>query len=285
MVQQDWMPQRSGCPIPWVPHLLSKNAQLKQMTVTNNDLNRVEQRHHKTSIKKQSFVFDQNKQPTTIPSEAVTVRKQGKKVGFVALDGGETSQPEKPKIRQDLAEEGLSHNQRKYKNVLFCGHMRLDESIRHHPAFDALYCFATKGCPVDFGPSWTAEHLEAAILRGPHISAKSAEAARCLWEEAMEKVVQGEAEVIKWDDIKANLHPKLKISPLAAVLHKSHMFRAILDWSFQLHINGILFPSVNKATTPISDHQLMEQIRKVLWWIVAKVAECDPVNGDILFAK
>jgi len=255
------------------------------MTVTNNDLNRVEQRCHKTSIKKQSFVFDQNKQLTTIPSEVVTVQKQGKKVRFVAPEGGETSQPEKPKIRQDLVEEGLSHNQSKYKNVSFRGRMRPDESIHHHPAFDALYRYAAKGCPVDCGLSWTVEHLEVAVLHGPHISAKSAEAARCLQEEAMEKVAQGEAEIIKWDDIKANLHPKLKISPLAAVPHKSRMFRAILDLSLQLRINGILFPSVNKATMPISDHRSMEQMGKVLWWIVAKVAECNPDNGDILFAK
>ncbi len=63
------------------------------------------------------------------------------------------------------------------------------------------------------------------------------------------------------------------------------MFRAILDLSFQMHINGVLFPSVNKATVPLSDHQLMEQMGKVLWRIVAKVAECNPDNGDILFVK
>jgi len=262
-----------------------KNAQLKRMTVTDNDLKRVEQRRHETSIKQQSFVFDRNKRPTPIPSEAMIPWKQGKKVRFIAPQEGETSQPEKLKTRQDLAEEGLSHNQSKYKNVSFRGRMRPDESIRHHPAFDALYRYATEGCPVDCGLSWTAEHLEAAVLRGPHISAKSAEAARCLREEAMEKVAQGEAEIIKWDDIKANPHPKLKISPLAAVLHKSCMFWAILDLSFQLCINRILFPSVNKAMTPISNHQSMEQMGEVLWRIVAKVAECNPDNGDILFAK
>jgi len=145
-------------------------------------------------------------------------------------------------------------NQSKYTNVSFWGHMHPDESIQHHPAFDALYHYSTKGCPVDCGPSWSQEHLEAAILCRPHILAKSADGARCLQEEAMEKVVQGEAEVIKWNEIKENLHPNLKILPLVAVPHKSCMFHAILDLSFQLCINGMLLPSVNKATTPLSNH-------------------------------
>jgi len=100
-----------------------------------------------------------------------------RKVRFTAPEEGETSQPEKPKIRQDFAEEGLSQSQSKYTSVLFRGRMRLDESIRQHPAFNALYRYAAKGCPVECGPSWTKEHLEAAIQRGPHISAKSEEAA------------------------------------------------------------------------------------------------------------
>jgi len=50
----------------------------------------------------------------------------------------------------------------------------------------------------------------------------------------MEKVAQGEAEIFKWDDIKDAPHPNLKISPLAAVPHKSRLFLVILDLSFQL---------------------------------------------------
>jgi len=255
------------------------------MTVNDTDLNKVEQRRHEESVERQSFVFDRSKRIPKTPIEEPAPRKQGKKVRFTSPEEGETSQPEILKVRQDLAEEGLSHNQSKYKNISFRGRMRPDESIRQHPAFNALYRYATEGCPVECGPSWTKEHLEAAVQRGPHISAKSEEAARCLREEAMEKVAQGEAEVIKWDDIKANPHPKLKISPLAAVPHKSRLFRAILDLSFQLRINGVLFPSVNEATVPLSDHRSMEQMGKVLWRIVAKVAECNPEDGDILFAK
>jgi len=60
-------------------------------------------------------------------------------------------------------------------------------------------------------------------LQGPHTSGTSPEAARALQTKALEKVMQGEAEVLWWDDIK-DTPQNLKISPLVAVLHKSHLF-------------------------------------------------------------
>jgi len=92
------------------------------------------------------------------------------------------------------------------------------------------------GCLVDCGKAWTKEHLDAAVHQGPHISATSSEAAICLHQEALDKVAQGEAEIIKWDDIKDAPLPNLKISPLTAIPHKSQLFQAILDLSFQLRL-------------------------------------------------
>jgi len=91
--------------------------------------------------------------------------------------------------------------QSKYSPV-FCRQMRLDSSISHHPAHETLFQYATKGCLVDCGKDWTREHLEAAIKRGPHASAKSPKVAKCLRQEALEKVAQGKAVIIQWDDIK-----------------------------------------------------------------------------------
>jgi len=58
-----------------------------------------------------------------------------------------------------------------------------------------------------------------------------------------------------------------------------------LDLSFQLQIDGTLLPSVNAATAPLSNHKSMEQMGKVLWRIVAKLATWDQQDGDIFFAK
>jgi len=102
--------------------------------------------------------------------------------------------------------------------------MRPDPCILHHPAYTTLFCYTTKGYPVNCGEPWSNEHLEVVIQQVPHISAKSSEAAACLWQEAFEKVEQGEVEIIRWDDIKDTPHKNLKISPLAAVWHKSCQF-------------------------------------------------------------
>jgi len=83
-----------------------------------------------------------------------------------------------------------------------------------------LQKYVAKGCMIDCRIPWTRDHvLEAAIHQGPHISAKSLQAA-CLREKTLEKVKQGYAKM-NWDDIQDNPHPNLKISLLVAVPHKS----------------------------------------------------------------
>jgi len=76
-------------------------------------------------------------------------------------------------------EVDLNPAQSKYP-IAFCGHMWLDLSIQHRLAYPLLFEYAMEGCPVDCGVPWTWEHLEAAIARGPHISAKEPEAAAAL---------------------------------------------------------------------------------------------------------
>ena len=104
----------------------------------------------------------------------------------------------------------------------------------NHPAADMLLHFGTKGCPVDCGNPWTQEQLEAAITYAAHPSAKDPSAATCLRKETLEKVEQGFADIIQWDTIKHSPPPNLKISPIAAIPHKTRQFRAILDLSFVL---------------------------------------------------
>jgi len=101
----------------------------------------------------------------------------------------------------------------------------------------------------------------------------------------MEKVEQGLACLVFWDDIKDAPHPNLKISPIAAVPHKSRLYHLILDLSFQLCVNGLTMPSVNKTTTPLSNHKSMEQMGRVLWRIVSTVAYINPKNRHLVFAK
>jgi hypothetical protein len=64
----------------------------------------------------------------------------------------------------------------------------------------------------------------------------------------MDRVAEGCCRLVYWDDIKDNLPPKLKISPIAAIPHKSRKFRMILDLSFKLLLNGKRLESVNEAS-------------------------------------
>jgi len=190
----------------------------------------------------------------------------------------------KTKNKQKESTEPLTETQSKYSSM-FQGCMRPNPCISHHPAYATLFQYATEGCPVDCGESWSKEHLEVVILQGPHISAKSPEAAACLQQEALEKVAQGKVEIIHWDDIKDSLHPNLKISPLAAVPHKSWLFCTILDLSFQLCLLGVKLPSINDQMIPLSDHKAMEQMGKVLQQLVHTIAKSNPKQGPLIFAK
>ena len=50
-------------------------------------------------------------------------------------------------------------------------------------------------------------------------------------------MAKGQARLVDWDSIKDDPPPELKVSPLAAVPHKSRMWRAILDLSFRLRLS------------------------------------------------
>ena len=79
-------------------------------------------------------------------------------------------------------------------------------------------------CPTNTGRPWSTAEMEAAIARGPHKSALSPEALAHFAEEVREKVAAGQAKLILWDDIKHCPPTQLKISPIAAVPHKSKPF-------------------------------------------------------------
>ncbi len=87
------------------------------------------------------------------------------------------------------------------------------------------------------------------MARGPHQSSRSTEALAHFAAESVEKVRVGQTKLILWDDIKDNPPPQLKISPIAAIPHKSKAFRSILDLSLSLRLkNGGTLESVNDST-------------------------------------
>ncbi len=154
-----------------------------------------------------------------------------------------------------------------------------------HAAAKLINHYATKGCPVDCGPDWTIEHIEAAILHGAHPSADLPDAMQALHEETEDKVKNGYARVVRYGDIKRNLPKTLKISPVAMIPHKSRSFRTILDLSFRLRLRNILMQSVNSATVKQAPAESMVQLGNCIQRIVDILARNYDPNHPFKFAK
>ena len=78
------------------------------------------------------------------------------------------------------------------------------EALKHEAA-SLIDSYATKGCPADCGPDWTRDHIEVALLKGPHSSATKDDALRALVAETKEKVKNGYARILRYGDIKHKL--------------------------------------------------------------------------------
>ena len=156
----------------------------------------------------------------------------------------------------------------------------------HHPAANLLKEWATYGCPTQTGKPWTREELQAAIKRGPHRSALSNEAITHFKAEVDDKEVSaGQAKLIAWDSIKDNPPPELKISPIAAIPHKSKQCRSILDLSFHLRLaRGEVIPSVNSTRVKTAPKGAIDQLGHLLSRIIHAFAEMED-DARIFMAK
>ena len=145
--------------------------------------------------------------------------------------------------------------------------------------------YAGMGCPVKTGRLWTKELMEEAVQRGPHQSALTPAALEHFAAEAKEKVAAGQARLVLWDDIRDNPPPELKISPVAAIPHKSKAYRTILDLSYRLRLkNGGVMRSVNDTTEKVAPQGSIDQIGEALSRIIYAFAETDE-DAKIFMAK
>ena len=158
--------------------------------------------------------------------------------------------------------------------------------VLNHPAGPTLLQYALEGCPVDCGSNWTIEQLEAAIANGAHSSANEPGAAAACKKEALERVKEGLCRLVNWDDIKDDFPKNLKISPLAAVPHKSRMYRMILDLSFQLLVNGKKLESVNDSSDKnLAKQEAMYELGNVIPRIIWTMALSKDKTTPFLFTK
>jgi len=154
-----------------------------------------------------------------------------------------------------------------------------------HPAANTLRDWATFGCPTRTGRNWTKNDIWEAVERGPHRSAMSPEAVEHFATEIKEKIRTKQARLVGWDDIKDNPPPQLKISPIAAIPHKSKAFRSILDLSFRLRLkNGGILAAVNDTTIKSAPKGAIDQLGECLTRIIHAFAEASD-DAKIFMAK
>ena len=187
----------------------------------------------------------------------------------------------------------LSDTQSKYHNVIdkeppkyFVGHMFPRKGALFHQAAEELLQYATRGCPVDCGPDWTIEQHKAAIQMGPCQSATSIEAITACRTEILAKVKEGHCRLIKWSDIEHNPPKNLKISPIAAIPHKTRQFRMILNLAYNLVINKQKLKSVNDTTDKtLAPQHSMYELGNVIPRIIWAMARAPDTGVPILFSK
>lgn len=164
--------------------------------------------------------------------------------------------------------------------------MRPNGPALAHPAAKLLLEVATNGPSVGIDVEYPLELLETAIRRGAHPSAQQLEAATALHKETMEKVDQGFARLLPWKQLQKQLPSKLKLSPIAAIPHKSRAYRMILDLSFAFKLQDHKWPSVNDSTDrAAAPLQAMSQLGKVLPRLIYALATLPEDKGPILMMK
>ena len=79
----------------------------------------------------------------------------------------------------------------------------------------------------------------------------------------------------------------MKLSPVAAVPHKSRDYRMILDLSFALRMCRYEIPAVNEATKPLAPEEAFAMLGSALLVtrMIAAVAESKEADGPIFFSK
>jgi hypothetical protein len=103
--------------------------------------------------------------------------------------------------------------------------------VYFHPFAETLRQWET-GVPVDCGKPWAWDVIEAAVAKGAHSSAKTAESVALIAEDVAYQVAAGYAQIISWEELCLLRLASLKVSPLALVPQRNQRGRMILDLSF-----------------------------------------------------
>ncbi len=165
-------------------------------------------------------------------------------------------------------------------------------AVLSHP-FGSELASWDKGVAVDCGAEWSREAIDLAIERGPHPTAKEADAIALVHEDIEYQVKAGFTEVVCWDEIKDNLPDHFKVSPVAVIPQTGRRGRIILDLSFPVRrppkkssrrMGEVVAQAVNDTTKKLAPQEPVREIGQVLPRIFHFMATT-PADQEIRWSK
>ena len=100
------------------------------------------------------------------------------------------------------------------------------------------------------------------------------------------RVAKGGCRIILWKTLRESPPPNLKISPITAILRKSHLYRIILDLSFELQVNKEKLCSINDSSDKaLAPHHAMYELGNVIPQIIWQMTLVPKNGAPILFSK
>ena len=216
------------------------------------------------------------------------------------MEIGETS------IKDHNVWDILTDRQRKYPQHEGGNALMYPGAIaQQHTAGPMLTQWGTTGCPVAIEKEWSLDQLDQAVAYGAHPSAREPVAAKALNIETMDKVTKGFASIMRWSQLRKRLlkapprkNPRHhnrgqkkrlpKISPCAAIPHKSRLFRLLLDLSDkgQRRKGMDAKPSVNTLTDEeAAPTDSMQELGNALPRCIHAMATWPEEDGPIKMVK
>ena len=175
-----------------------------------------------------------------------------------------------------------------------CALMEPSGPALHHPLGPVLSRWSRYGVEVNCGEQWDVDSIRTAVERGPHSSALTPDAMALIREDVEYQVASKFSEIVLWDDIKDDIPPSLKISPVAVVPQAGRRGRIILDLSFPVHKKckrtvrracmKVLRKCVNETTERLAPEEAVKRIGKLLPALFKYLAMAAP-DAPVLFSK
>jgi hypothetical protein len=166
-------------------------------------------------------------------------------------------------------------------------------AVMSHPFGKELASWE-KGVAVDCGPEWSREAIDIAVERGPHPTAREADAIALVHEDIDYQVQAGFTEVVYWDEIKDSLPAHFKVSPVAVIPQTGRRGRIILDLSFPVRrppqdkskrrMGEVVQKSINDTTKKLAPQRPVREIGQVLPRIFQFMATT-PADQEIRWSK